>query len=345
MIDQYGADALRMTLASLTIQANYIRLSKEKIETFRNFTNKIWNVARFSLTHLEGFNPEGVKKEDLEYSLFDEWILYQLNNTIKKVTDSLNNFKFSDAAMTIYEFSWNYFCDWYVELIKETLYSKNNTEKRKTAQYVLWFVLDNILRLLHPFMPFITEEIWQKIPHEELSISISSWPEYKKEKVNKALQEKVFTIQEVIKTIRNIKAEMNIPLTKEVDVFINVVNSEKEELIKRHLSFIKNLAHASSFQVDSSLQKPKCSATGVLEDIEIFVPLTGVVDLEAEIKRLEKKLQKVEKDMIVINKKLNNSDFIQKAPVNIIEKEKEKIKELTDIRDRIQKNLKALKSV
>lgn len=345
MIDQYGADALRMTLASLTIQANYIRLSKEKIETFRNFTNKIWNVARFSLTHLEGFNPEDVKKEDLKYSLFDKWILYQLNNTIKKVTDSLNNFKFSDAAMAIYEFSWNYFCDWYVELIKETLYSENNTAERKTAQYVLWSVLDNILRLLHPFMPFITEEIWQKIPHNELSISISCWPECKKARVNKALEENVFTIQEVVKAIRNIKAEMNIPLTKGVDVFINVVNNEKEELIKEHLSFIKNLAHANSFQVGSSLEKPECSATGVLGDIEIFVPLTGVVDLEAEIQRLDKKLKKVEKDMIVINKKLNNSDFIKKAPANIIEKEKEKIKELTDIRDRIQKNLKALKPV
>ena len=345
MIDQYGADALRMTLAALTIQANYIRLAKEKIETFRNFTNKIWNVARFSLTHLEDFDPEEVKKDDLKYSLFDEWILYQLNNTVKKVTESLNNFKFSDAAMTIYDFSWNYFCDWYVELIKETLYSKDGTAEKKTAQYVLWFVLDNILRLLHPFMPFITEEIWQKIPHKELSISISSWPEYEKIRAKKNLEEKVLTIQEVIKTIRNIKAEMNIPLAKGIDVLINVVNNEKEELIKEHLPFIKNLAHVQSFQVGDSLEKPECSATGVLEDIEIFIPLAGVIDLEAEIQRLEKKVQKTEKDMIVINKKLNNADFIQKAPENIIKKEREKIKELTDIRDRIEKNLKALKSI
>ena len=345
MIDQYGADALRMTLAALTIQANYIRLAKEKIETFRNFTNKIWNVARFSLTHLEDFDPEEVKKDDLKYSLFDEWIIYQLNNTVKKVTESLNNFKFSDAAMTIYDFSWNYFCDWYVELIKETLYSKDGTAEKKTAQYVLWFVLDNILRLLHPFMPFITEEIWQKIPHKELSISISSWPEYEKIRAKKNLEEKVLTIQEVIKTIRNIKAEMNIPLARGIDVLINVVNNEKEELIKEHLPFIKNLAHVQSFQVGDSLEKPECSATGVLEDIEIFIPLAGVIDLEAEIQRLEKKVQKTEKDMIVINKKLNNADFIQKAPENIIKKEREKIKELTDIRDRIEKNLKALKSI
>jgi len=345
MIDQYGADALRMTLAALTIQANYIRLSKDKIETFRNFTNKIWNVSRFSLTHLEEFNPKEVKEENLQFSLFDEWILNQLNQTIKKVSDSLQNFKFSDAAMAIYEFTWNYFCDWYVELIKETLYRKDSSPEKETAQYVLWFVLDNILRLLHPFMPFITEEIWQKIPHQELSISISGWPEYKKEKAKKNLEEKVSTIQEVIKTIRNIKAEMNIPLTKGIDVFIKVVDSSKGKLIKEHLSFIKNLAHVQSVEVSESMKKPECAATGVLEDIEIFVPLKGVIDLDAEVHRLEKKLLKIEKDMILINKKLNNTDFIQKAPDKIIKKEREKIKEQTDIRDRIQKNLKALKSI
>jgi len=194
-------------------------------------------------------------------------------------------------------------------------------------------------------MPFITEEIWQKITHRELSISISSWPALKKKKIKKNLEEKVSTIQEVIKTIRNIKAEMNIPLTKGIDVFIKVVDNSKRKLIKENLSFIKNLAHVQSFEVSDSMEKPECSATGVLEDIEIFVPLKGVIDLDAEVDRLEKKLQKIEKDMIIINKKLNNADFIQKAPGKIIKKEKEKIKELTDIRDRIQKNLKALKSL
>jgi valyl-tRNA synthetase len=344
MIDQYGADALRMTLASLTIQANYIRLSREKIETFRNFTNKIWNVARFSLTHLNDFDPEEIKVEELNFTLFDQWILGQLNQTIKEVTDNLVHYKFSDAAMTVYEFSWNYFCDWYVELAKETLYQKESTVKKKTAQYVLWFVLDNILRLLHPFMPFITEEIWQKIPHQGLSISISRWPEYKKERRKRNVKEKVGTIQEVIKTIRNIKAEMNIPLTKGIDVYIRVVDGKKEKLVREHLSYIKNLAHVQSFKIGSLLEKPEYSATGVLEDLEIFVPLKGVIDLEAEVQRLERKLQKIEKEMIVTNKKLNNSDFIQKAPENIIKKEKEKTKELTDILNLIQKNLKALKS-
>ncbi|MBN2394842.1 MAG: valine--tRNA ligase [Candidatus Atribacteria bacterium] len=346
MIDQYGADALRMTLASLTIQANYIRLSKEKIETFRNFTNKIWNVSRFCLTHLEGFDPKDCKIEDFDFNLFDQWILDQLNITVKKVTEYLNQYKFSDAAMTIYEFTWNYFCDWYIELVKDSLYRKDidKLEKRKT-QYVLWHILDNILRLLHPFMPFISEEIWQKIPHKELSISISPWPEYKKEKLKKDIEEKVSIIQGMIKTIRNIKAEMNIPLTKEIDTHIRVIKSAKKELIQEYWPYIKKLAHVHSSIIESSLEKPAYSATGVLEDIEIFVPLKGVIDLESEVQRLENKLTKVEKEMTLINKKLKNIDFIQKAPEDIIQKERIKIKELTDVWNLIDKNLKALKSL
>ncbi|MDD5497566.1 MAG: valine--tRNA ligase [Atribacterota bacterium] len=344
MIEQYGADALRMTLASLTIQANYIRLSQDKIEAFRNFTNKIWNVARFTLTHLKDFNPLGIQEKELEFNLFDQWILGHLNRCIREVTENLTNFKFSDAAMAIYEFTWNYFCDWYVELVKETLYQEENNIKRKSTQYVLWFVLDNILRLLHPFMPFITEEIWQKIPHNQVSISIASWPSYKKERIKRSIEEKVVIIQGVIKTIRNIKAEMNIPLTKSLDVYMRVVDKSKEKLLEENLLYIKNLAHLNYIHIGSDLEKPECSATGVLEDIEIFVPLENVIDIKAEIERLEKKLLKIEKEITLINKKLKNVDFIQKAPVNVIDKEKEKMKELVDIRDKIVKNINTIQS-
>jgi len=229
-----------------------------------------------------------------------------------------------------------------LRLVKETLYQEENNIKRKSTQYVLWFVLDNILRLLHPFMPFITEEIWQKIPHNQVSISIASWPSYKKERIKRSIEEKVVIIQGVIKTIRNIKAEMNIPLTKSLDVYMRVVDKSKEKLLEENLLYIKNLAHLNYIHIGSDLEKPECSATGVLEDIEIFVPLENVIDIKAEIERLEKKLLKIEKEITLINKKLKNVDFIQKAPVNVIDKEKEKIKELTDIRDRIVKNLKTI---
>ncbi len=343
VIEQYGADALRMTLASLTIQANYIRLSKDKIETYRNFTNKIWNVSRFAIANLQNFNPMNIKEEELKFNIFDRWILGHLNKCIKKVTDSLNNYKFSDSAMAIYEFTWNYFCDWYIELVKETLYEKENSIEKETTQYVLWYVLENILKLLHPFMPFITEEIWQKIPHRGLSISISNWPQYQKESLKRNIEEKVAVIQEVIKVVRNIKAEMNIPLTRKVDLHIKVTDNKKEEILRESLPYIKNLAHINSIFTGSALEKPEYSATGVLEDIEIFIPLKNVIDIEAEVKRLEHKLAKIEKELILINKKLNNADFIEKAPKEVINREKEKMEELADIRDRVSRNLKTIK--
>ena len=343
VIEQYGADALRMTLASLTIQANYIRLSKDKIETYRNFTNKIWNVSRFAIANIQDFNPLNVKEGELKFNVFDRWILGRLNRCIKKVTESLNNYKFSDAAMFIYEFTWNYFCDWYVELSKEALYKEGNSVEKKTTQYVIWFVLEHILRLLHPFMPFITEEIWQKIPHQGLSISMSEWPSYKKESIERNIEEKVSTIQEVIRIVRSIKAEMNIPLTRKVDLHIRVVDNKKENVLKENLPYIKNLAHVNLILLGDTIEKPEYSATGVLEDMEIFVPLQNVIDVEAEVKRLEQKLAKIEKELTLTNKKLNNTDFIEKAPREVINKEKEKLEELVDIRDRIYGNLKTIK--
>ena len=345
VIEQYGADALRMTLASLTIQANYIRLSTEKIETFRNFTNKIWNVTRFTLANLNDFDPYSIKEEELEFNIFDEWILGHLNECVKKVTEYLNQYQFSEAAMAIYDFSWNYFCDWYVELVKETIYQKEGGVRKRTVQYVLWYVLEHILRLLHPFMPFITEEIWQSIPHQGLSVSICNWPSSEKGRLRPDLEEKVMVIEGVIKVIRNIKAEMNIPLTKTVDAHIRVVDSKKEKLLKKYQPYLKNLGHLSSTLIGKTLEKPEYSAIGVLEDIEIYIPLKEVIDIEVEIIRLEKKLSKIEKEIININKKLQNADFIKKAPASIINKEKEKMFELVDIRDRISSNLKTIKAV
>lgn len=345
VIEQYGADALRMTLASLTIQANYIRLSTEKIETFRNFTNKIWNVARFALANLSDFDPYSLKEEEFEFNLFDKWILAHLNDCIKIVTEYLGKYQFSEAAMAIYDFTWNYFCDWYVELIKETLYKEENGARKKTVQYVLWYVLEHILRILHPFMPFITEEIWQNIPHQGLSISTKDWPDFKRKSSRTDIEEKVIVIQGVIKVIRNIKAEMNIPLTKTVDAHIKVVGNEKERLLKEHQSYLKSLAHLNFILIGKTLEKPEYSAIGVLEDIEIYIPLKDIIDIEVEISRLEKKLSKIEKEIIIINKKLNNVDFIEKAPASVIDKEKEKMLELADIRDRICTNLKTIKAV
>jgi len=343
IVDEYGSDALRITLASLTIQGNYICLSEEIIKGFRNFANKIWNVSRFSIMNLADFNIAIIEKDKINMTLADKWIISRLNEAIKKSTFYLNEYKFGEAAKTIYEFIWSEFCDWYVEFIKPRLYQEKDKIERQTAQYILWITLDNILRLLHPFMPFITEEIWQKLPHKGESIMISSWPEYKDEYVNKDVEEKINKIMNIIKIIRNIKSDMNIPYSKKIDLYLNITEDGNLELIKENLYYIETLIKIKSIEIEKGIKKPAYSATGVLEGVEIFVPLKGIINISEETARLEKRLTKIKNELNTIFKKVNNQDFLSKAPEDIIKKERGKADELRDIKERLENNLKTFK--
>jgi len=343
IVEQYGSDALRITLASLTIQGNYIYLSEERIKGFRNFANKIWNVSRFSIMNLSDFNITTIEKDKLKMTLADKWIISRLNKAIKKSTDYLNEYKFGEAAKTIYEFTWNEFCDWYVEFIKPRLYQEKDKIERQTAQYILWTTLDIILRLLHPFMPFITEEIWQRLPHKGESIMISSWPQYKDEYVDKDAEEKMNKIMNIIKTIRNIKSDMNIPYSKKIDLYFNITEGDNLELIKENLYYIETLVKTKSLKIKKGIEKPEYSATGVLEGVEIFIPLKGIINISEETARLEKRLIKMKNELNTVFKKINNEDFLSKAPEDIIKKEREKANELRDIKERLENNLKTLR--
>jgi len=343
IVEQYGSDALRITLASLTIQGNYIYLSEERIKGFRNFTNKIWNVSRFSIMNLADFDINTIEKDKLKMTLADKWIISRLNKAIKKSTDCLNEYKFGEAAKTIYEFTWNEFCDWYVEFIKPRLYQEKDKIERQTAQYILWITLDNILRLLHPFMPFITEEIWQRLAHKGESIMISSWPQYKDEYVDKDAEEKMNNIMNIIKTIRNIKSDMNIPYSKKIDLYLNITEGNNLELIKDNLYYIETLIKTKSLKIKRGIEKPEYSATGVLEGVEIFIPLKGIINISEETSRLEKRLIKIKNELNTVFKKINNEDFLSKAPEDIIRKEREKANELRDIKERLENNLKTLR--
>ncbi len=343
VVDEYGSDALRITLASLTIQGSYISLSEERIKGFRNFANKIWNVSRFSIMNLTDFNITTIEKDKLKITLADKWVISRLNKAIKKSTDYLNEYKFGEAAKTIYEFTWSEFCDWYVEFIKPRLYQEKDKLERQTAQYILWFVLENTLRLLHPFMPFITEEIWQKLPHKGESIMISSWPQYKKKYVNKDAEEKMDKIMNIIKTIRNIKSDMNIPYSKKIDLYLNIIESDDLKLIKKNIFYIETLVKIKSLNIKKGIRKPAYSATGVLEGVEVFVPLKGIINISEETARLEKRLKKIENELNTVFKKINNKDFLSKAPEDIIKKEREKADELKGIKERLENNLKTLR--
>ena len=345
ILEDYGADALRMTLAALTIQGNYICLSEERIKGFRNFTNKIWNVARFSMVNLKDFQIEKMEKEriSLSLTLADQWILSRLNTTIRLVNDYLTEFKFGEAAKTIYEFVWNEFCDWYIEFIKPRLYQEKDQITEETAQYTLWITLTNILKLLHPFMPFITEEIWQRIPHLEESIMVSSWPKVDNKAIKPEMENRISKIMDIVRTIRNIKSDMNIPYGKEIDLLI-VVNKDKDllKLIRENAGYIEALIKIRNLKIDLCLEKPPYSVTGVLEGIEIFIPLKELINLEEEINRLKKRLLKIKQELNTTVKKIQNEDFLSRAPKDIIQREKEKSKELTDIVERLENHLKSL---
>jgi len=343
VIDEYGSDTLRITLASLTIQGNYICLSEERIKGFRNFSNKIWNVSRFSIMNLVDFDINKLNKDNLKMTLADNWIISRLNEAIKKSTDYLNEYKFGEAAKTIYEFIWSEFCDWYVEFIKPKLYQKDDKIQRQTAQYILWFVLENTLRLLHPFMPFITEEVWQKIPHQGDSIMISPWPLYKEEYQDKDADKKMSKIMNIIKTIRNIKSDMDIPYSTKIDLYLNITEKDKIELIRENINYIKAMLKTNLLEIGTDIKKPAYSATGVLEGVEIFIPLKDIINIPEEIARLEKRLNRIKDKLNTIFKKINNEDFLSKAPEEVIKKERNKADDLRDISQKLESNLKALR--
>jgi len=276
-------------------------------------------------------------------SLADKWIISKLYETIKKSTECLNEYKYGEAAKIIYEFTWNEFCDWYIEFSKPRLYQEKDTIEKRTAQYILWFVLENSLRILHPFMPFITEEIWQKLPHKGESIMVSPWPKYKEEYENKDAENKMDKIMSIIKTIRNIKSDMNIPYSKEIDLYLNINEKNKLKLIKENIYYIETMIKTKSLKVGTGIKKPEYSATGILEGIEIFIPLKDIINISEEAIRLEKKLNKINNEFNVICKKINNNDFLSRAPKDIVKKERDKADELRDIKERLENNLKSFK--
>ncbi len=342
IIDKYGADALRFTLTALTTDVNYIKLSETKIEASRNFANKIWNASRFIITNFEDFSPYDYEISDLTLTISDKWILSRINKVIKEVTEKLEGFAFSEASSLLYDFFWRDFCDWYIEISKVDLYGDDHAAKNKTRK-ILHYVLEASLKLLHPFMPFITEEIWQRMPHNGKSIMISDWPTPDESLFDDKAEAAMEKIQKAIKVIRNLKAEMNIPIHKRTDVILNITSdNETLNLIKESLPYLE-LAKVGNVEVEyKKAERPKLSSIGVTEDMEIYMPLEGLIDIEKERTRLEKELSKVEKELERTEKKLNNPNFVNRAKPEIVEKEKRIYKELSEKQSRIKEILKFL---
>lgn len=327
VIEKYGADTLRFMLITGNTPGNDLRFQFERLEGARNFCNKIWNASRFALMNLADLDPKA-PKGNLE--LADRWILSRLNRTVKQVTDNLDRYELGEAARELYDFIWSEFCDWYIELIKPRLYGKVTPESRSTAQQVLWYTLSEILKLLHPFMPFISEEIWQHLPHRKGTLMLQKWPEFQEELQNNDAEKQMSLIMDVIRTIRNLRAELNVSPGKKAEVIIEANSQETLQLLKTGLSYIGLLANAEPITLEVELQeKTKQALAGVAEGgVEVFVPFAGLIDIEAERKRLAKELTGLEKERQKIEAKCNNPGFLAKAPPEIVAKEKAKLEEV-----------------
>lgn len=357
VIDHYGADAFRFTLAAFAAQGRDVRMSEERVEGYRNFVNKLWNAARFTLMHLESGTDEqqsGVEQfhitniADKAYSISEHWILSRSAATAEAVRSGIENYRFNEAANAIYQFVWHEFCDWYLEASKPALYDKEGQKRRDASRTVLAKVLKDILIMLHPFMPFVTEEIWQALPTVRGSVLEAAFPTdddpdhtFRDLKVEKNME----FIVGLISGIRNIRAEMNIQPSMQLNVVMFTQDGEEKRLITENPSLIENLSRLESITLSDTPDAPASSATGVVMGTTIYVSLKGVIDFDKEEQRLEKELEKVTKELLSVSKRLTNESFLDKAPDDVVEKVKEQQQMLQEKSDKLNLNLDKIKQM
>ena len=348
LIDRFGADALRFTLAALTMPGSDLKLSESRTEGYRHFANKIWNAARFALMNLETFKVDEIGQEvpPEDFSLPDRWIRGRLNQVIREVHQSVEEYKFNEATHTLYHFIWHEFCDWYLEMTKLYLYREGDKKRQSLTQRTLVEVLDAILRLLHPFMPFITEEIWQQLPgrKENESIMVAEFPKPHERYDDEGVGNKMGLIIDVTGALRNLRGEMNLPPAEEITVVFRTKTDEVERKLRENQSFIQFLALVKEFKFGREIEKPMSSAFVVVRDIEIFVPMERS-RMEEEVKRLQKEILKTEKESAFVMKKLSNEQFLAKAPPEVVEEVKEKALEFGAQREKLEESLNKIKGM
>ena len=343
VIDQYGADALRFMLATGNSPGNDMRFYMERVEAARNFANKLWNASRFVFMNIDTEIMEGVTRESVKdnLTLADKWIISRVNNVVKEVSDNMDKFDLGIAAQKIYDFAWSEYCDWYIEIVKPRLYSEDK-EAKQTALYTLTYVLEKILKLLHPYMPFITEEIYTHLPTVEGSIVISQWPHYNEED-NMAKEEDMMNLtMDGIRNIRNVRSEMNVPPSKKAKVII-VPTEEKKEAMEAGKDYFVTLASASEVEIVSDETNiPEDAVSVVIDGVKIFIPLDELVDFAKEIERLNKEKAKLESEIKRVNGKLSNEGFVSKAPEALINAEKAKKEKFEEMMKSVVERLENL---
>lgn len=341
VIDQYGADSLRWFLLTGSTPGNDLRFYWEKIESTWNFANKIWNASRFALMNMDGMKYEEIDLSG-EKTLADKWILTRLNDTIDQVTRLVDKYEFGEAGRYLYNFIWEEFCNWYIEMAKLTLYGEDEAAKA-TTRSVLAYTLDSIMRLMHPFMPFLTEEIWQHLPHEGDSIVRASYPT-RRDELHFADSVPAFeAVMNVIRSVRNIRSEVNAPMSKPIQLFISTSDEATQDYLSANETTIGKFTNATELEIGRGLTAPDKSMSAIMTGAELFIPLADLINFEEEIARLEKEVAKYEKEVERVQKKLGNPGFTGKAPAHVIDEEKAKEKDYLDKRDAVRARLEELR--
>ena len=342
IIGSHGADALRFSMIFNTPRGQDSYYSEAILDNGRNFANKIWNAYRYIMGNVE--NIEGLpKKDELKMELADHWIYSRLNNTVKTVIDNIEKLRFNDAASALQDFIWKEYCSWYLELSKERIYDNENIEGQRTAKYILLDILEKSMRLLHPIMPFITEEIWQSLksvfPMDEEALIIARYPEADEKSIDLEIEAQMSKIQECISTVRNLRKQVNIGPGKKVNISIKTVSDADTEMTEKYSYYFRKLANIENINVGTEIDKPKSSVASVAVDMEIYLHLEGLIDLEAEKARINKQLGKLQGELKKINGKLNNKKFMDNAPDQVVAKEKEKYEEVSTKVNKMQEML------
>ncbi|GKV66545.1 MULTISPECIES: valine--tRNA ligase [unclassified Sporosarcina] len=343
VIDQYGADALRYFLATGSSPGQDLRYSTEKVEAIWNFANKIWNASRFALMNMDGMKFEEIDLSG-EKSVADDWILTRLNETIEQVTSLADRYEFGEMGRALYNFIWDDFCDWYIEMAKLPLYGEDEAAKKMTRS-VLAHVLDQTMRLLHPLMPFITEEIWQNLPHEGESITVAKWPEVDATLSDSARASHMKLLMDIIKAVRSIRSEVNTPMSRKVDLYISAKDESTVEVLEANRSYIEKFCNPEMLTIGVKVDAPGKTMSAVVTGAELYLPLEGLIDIEEEIARLTKELGKWQGEVKRVQGKLSNERFTAKAPAEVVEEERAKEQDYLEKHAAVERRIAELKEI
>ena len=340
LFDEYGTDAVRFGIMLMAPQGLDVLFSSKGLEVGRNFVNKLWNASRFILMNIDDDMSDDFSENNLK--LPELWILHRLQFAIDRINKYLNNFNFNEAAKVIYEFTWNDYCDWYIEISK-IRFKKDNKSYTNTVKSVSKYVLKNIIILLHPYSPFVTEEIWSKLKkHNDSDLIVKDWPKIENKWINKSLEDEMEILKSLISSIRTIRSQMNVPPNKLCKMIVQC-NSEQKSILNSHSLIIKSLAKIETIEMTEDSKKPSQSATAIVDNMEIFIPLKGIIDFDIEKKRLQKRIKELNNHLIGANSKLKNKEFLKRAPKNIVDREKEKKEDMVLELEKITKNYDMIK--